>query len=447
VRSNKITTTSNFKFIQDSYIESKLAAIEEQKTGIINPARLKGIGLEGASRTGKSWDISVFLCHYIGKYQGKQINICRDYRTNLQKTFYETLKKVWVYGFKYPKNHFNKTASDIYFNDNLIRFVGINDDPMLAHGLESDLLIINEAMGVDKESINQLEQRCNDFFIYDYNPSAVESYLYDKEIDPSYLLHRTTIFDNPYAPANAKAKILSYAHPDVDDLYIAKKAGHTAKQWGELKQRNIDLKTAHKYNWEVYGLGKRAIGDDIIFPDWQEYKEEPVESTLDWVHVGGDFGFITDPTTAVRVKKQGNNLYLRELFYETGLLNSDIGRKMKGLGEAKKRSIWDRAEEKSIFELRSMDVDAWYSEKGPGSISFGIQKMHQFNIFIHKDSLNLKIEFSKYRWAKERNGSYKRNTSGKRIPVDKDNHCIDATRYVILYYYWEATEGSHDSDV
>ena len=57
------------------------------------------------------------------------------------------------------------------------------------------------------------------------------------------------------------------------------------------------------------------------------------------------------------------------------------------------------------------------------------------------------MEFSKYRWAKERNGSYKRNTFGKRIPVDKDNHGIDATRYVILYYYWEATEGSHDSDV
>ena len=445
--SNKITTTSNFEFIQESFIESKLAAIEEKKTGIINPSRLKGIGLEGASRTGKSWDISVFLCHYIGAYQGKQINVCRDYRTNLQKTFYETLKKVWVYGFGYPKSHFNKTASDIYFNDNLIRFVGVNDDIMLAHGLESDLLIINEAMGVDKESINQLEQRCNEFFIYDYNPSEVESYMYDKEIDPSYRLHKTTIFDNPYAPPNAKAKILSYAHLKVDDLHIAKKAGYTPEQWRELKERNATLKTAHKYNWEVYGLGKRAVGDDVIFPDWQEYTDEPEDSTLDWEHVGGDFGFKTDPTAAVKVKKQGNNLYIRELFYETGLLNNDIGRKMIDLGEAKTRSIWDRAEEKSVFELRAMDIDAWYSEKGPGSVSFGIQKMHQFNIFIHKDSKNVKRDFSKFRWARERNGSYKRNSFGKRIPVNKHKHSPDAVRYVILYYYWEATEGSHDSDV
>lgn len=442
----KITTTSNFRFIQDAFIESKLAANRERVLGVIEPYRLKGVGLEGASRTGKSWDIAVFLCHYVGKYQGKQINVCRDHLTNLKKTFYETFKKVWIYQFGYPPTHFNKTASDIHFNGNVIRFVGTNDDIMAAHGLESDLLIINETMGVDKETLNQLEQRCNDFYIYDYNPSEVESHLYDKELDPSYRLHKTTIFDNPYAPLNAKAKILSYAHPEVDDLHIAKKAGYTQDQWIELKERNVALKNAHKYNWEVYGLGKRAVGDDIIFSDWQEYDQEPEDSTLDWQHVGGDFGFKTDPTAAIKVKKQGNNLYLRELFYEHGLLNTDIGRLMKDLEEHQHRSIWDRAEEKSIFELRGMDVDAWYSEKGAGSISFGIQKMHQFNIFIHKDSVHLKDEFSKYRWAKERNGNYKRNTFGKRIPVDKDNHTIDATRYVMLYYYWEATEGSHGAD-
>jgi phage terminase large subunit len=443
---DEITTTSNFQFIQDSFIEAKKDAKREQRTGLIIPDRLKGIGLEGASRTGKSWDISVFLCHYVSTYQGKQINVCRDYLVSLKKTFYETLKKVWVYQFGFPRHHFNKTASDIHFNDNLIRFVGVNDDIMTSHGLESDLLIINEGMGVQRESINQLEQRCNEFFIIDYNPSEVESYLYDKEIDPAYRLHKTTIFDNPYAPPNAKAKILSYAHPDIDDLHVATKAGYTPEQWQDLKQRNLDLGTAQKYNWEVYGLGKRAVGDDVIFPDWQEYDQEPGDNTLDWVHVGGDFGFKVDPTAAIKVKKQGNNLYLKELIFETGLLNNEIGQRLKQLGESLERSIWDRAEEKSIMELRAMDVDAWYSEKGPGSISFGIQKMHQFNIFIHKDSVNLKNEFNKYRWAKERNGNYKKNSFGKRIPMDKDNHGIDAVRYVILYYYWQPTEGSHAGD-
>lgn len=447
----KITTTSNFRFVQDCFIEAKRAAIIEQKTGIINPSRLKGVGLEGASRTGKSWDVSVFLCHYVGKYQGKQINIGRDHLTNLKKTFYETLKKVWIYYFQYPRHYFNKSATDIDFNNNTIRFVGVNDDIMTAHGLESDLLILNETMGIDQESINQMEQRCNEFFIYDYNPSEVESHLYDKELNPAYRLHKTTIFDNPYAPPNAKAKILSYAHPDLDDYDLVKGKeafpNYTREQWQSFKERNVELKTAHKYNWEVYGLGKRAVGDDVIFPDWQEYDKEPDDNTLDWQHVGGDFGFKTDPTAAVKVKKQGNNLYLKELIYEPGLLNPDIAARIKLLNEDRNRSMWDRAEEKSIYELRALDVDAWYSEKGPGSLSFGIQKMHQFNLFVHKDSVNLKKELSKYRWAKERNGAYKRNSYGKRIPVDKDNHAIDAVRYVLLYYYWVPSQGGHSSDI
>lgn len=422
---------------------------EEKRTGIINHDRIRGVGLEGASRTAKSWDSCVFLCHYVGTYQGKQINVCRDHLKKLKDTYYQTLKKVWVNYFKYPPHYFNQSATNIEFNNNLIRFVGVNDDIMTAHGLESDLLIGNETMGIESESLNQLEQRCNEFFIYDYNPSEIESHLYDKELDPSYRVHKTIIFDNPYAPMNAKAKIMSYAHPDIDDYDLIKDRvafpNYTREEWQAFKEKNLKLKTAHKYNWEVYGLGKRAVGEDIIFSNWQEYTNEPEDNTLDWVHVGGDFGFKTDPTAAIKVKKQGNNLYLKELFYEQGLLNSDIGRLMHQFKEHRNRSIWDRAEEKSVFELRNMDVDAWYSEKGTGSLSFGIQKMHQFNIFIHKDSHNLKREFSKYRWAKERNGSYKRNTFGKRIPVDKDNHAIDAVRYVILYYYWEAV-GGHEGD-
>ncbi len=446
----RITTTSNFEFVQASFIEAKKAQIKERKTGIPQPDRLLGVGLEGASRTGKSWDISVFLCHYVGKYTGKQINVCRDHRAKLQKTFYATLKKVWIQYFGYPAHHFNKTASDIEFNGNTIRFVGINDDILTAHGLESDLLIINEGMGVDKESINQMEQRTVDFYIIDYNPSAVDSFLYDKELSRNYRLHKTTIFDNPYAPMNGKAKILSYAHPDVDDYdLICDKVGfpkYTREEWRAFKEKNVLLKTASKYNWEVYGLGKRAVGEDIIFPTWEEYEEEPEDSLVDWEHLGGDFGFITDPTAMVKVKKVSSHLYLREFEYSTGMLNTDIARRVKELGEANTRSIWDRAETKSIYELRESGLDAWYSDKGPGSVSFGIQKMHQFTLHVHKDSENLKNELLKYQWAKDKSGNYKKNSYGKRIPVDKFNHCIDAIRYVLLYYYWEPAEGGHDSD-
>ena len=435
----KITTTSNFDFIQDTFIEAKIAAKLERDTGVLNPDRLKGCGLEGASRTGKSWDISVFVCHYISTYEGKLITICRDHLATLKDTFYETLKKVWkLYGW--PTYVFNKSATNIEWNGNVIRFVGVNDDIMKAHGLESDLLVGNEAIGIDWEALNQMIQRCNEFYILDYNPSEVECPLYEKELEPSYRLHKTTIFDNRYAPANAKAKILSYAHPDVEDMHIAEKAGYAPEEWRALKERNVALKTADKYKWEVYGLGKRAVGDTVIFPEWQTYSEEPSDSSLDWQHVGGDFGFTNDPTAAVKVKKQGNNLYLRELFYETGLLSKHIASKMIELQENEELSIWDKAQEMTIMELRDLNVDAWYSAKGSGSVFFGIEKMKQFNIYLHEDSVNLKNEFEKYKWLKDRKGNYKRDTNGNLIPVDKDNHLIDAARYVLLFYYWEGVQ-------
>lgn len=434
----KITTTSNFDFVQDCFIESKIAAKQEIDTGIINPDRLKGCGLEGASRTGKSWDICVFICHYVSTYEGKLITIGRDHLTTLKDTTYETLKKVWkVYGWSTAQ--FNKSATNIEWNGNTIRFVGINDDADKALGYESDLLWINETITCEWDTVKAMEQRCNGFYIYDYNPIEVECNLYDKELSPAYRLHKTLIFDNPYAPANAKAVILEYAHPDVDDLHIAKKAGYTKEEWEALKQRNVELKTADKYKWEVYGLGKRAVGEDAIFTEYFTYtdEEEPGDSSLDWAHVGGDFGFTNDPTAAVKVKRQGNNLYLRELFYETGLLSKHIAEKMKALGEAEDLSIWDRAQEMTIYELRDLDVAAWYSEKGAGSVFFGIEKMKQFNIYLHEDSVNLINEFQGYRWLKDKKGNYKRNALGNLIPVDKDNHLIDAARYVILFYFWE----------
>jgi len=446
----RITTTSNFDFIQRNFIQAKKELQEEERTGIVNQERIKGIGLEGATRSGKSWDASAFVCHYLTSYSGKQITICRDHLTTLKKTCYRTLKNVWS-RFKLPLYHFNKSATEIHYGGNIITFMGINDDIMAAHGVEPDLLWINETMNINKETLNQMEQRTKEFFIYDYNPSAVDSHLFDMEKRLDYALFKTTIFDNKYAPLNSVQKVLSYAHPATDDWLIMKKYVETTlhkfgildpKSWELFKQSNIERKTADKYMWEVYGLGMRAVGDDIIFTDWTTYKdsEEPAESTIDWTYPGGDFGFKSDPTACIRVTKQEKTLYLKEIFNEHGLLNDDISRECKKFGIEDERSIWDKAEEKSVFELRYNGIDAWYSDKPPGSVSFGIQKMHQFEIKIHSESLNLQEEFKKYRWSRQINGEFKRNTLGKRIPVKKEDHCIDAVRYVILYNYLDSDE-------
>ena len=89
---------------------------------------------------------------------------------------------------------------------------------------------------------------------------------------------------------------------------------------------------------------------------------------------------------------------------------------------------------KSIEELRSLDILAWWADKGPGSVIWGYQKLMQLKVHIHKDSKDLQLEHKSAKWAKDKNGNYKRNSLGQRVPVDKLNHGLDGVRYTLAFY-------------
>ncbi len=431
---DKITTGCNFHFIQKSFIEAKKALNEEKNTLVINSKRLKGIGLEGASRTGKTWDICNFVCHYVTTYSGKSVNVCRDYKATLNKTIYETFRKVWT-AWGLPKGHFNKSATPIHFNGNVVKFIGINDDIMTAHGLESDLLVINEAMNIAKETFDQLEQRTIEFFILDYNPSASSSWLFDMESREDYINFHTTIFDNVYAPLNAKRKILSYADPKTDDYHIAEKEGYSKEEWSAFKARNKTNNTADSFMWQVYGLGLRTVSEDTIFKNLDTYKEEPDSKDVDWTIYGGDFGYINDPSCLVRIKKVSNYLYLRVVFSEVGLMNNNIAEKILLHNANDQMSSWDSAEKKSVDELIMHGINACYVDKGHKI--FRVQKLQQFKkIYLYYEDVEAIQHFKNYRWMKDKKtGDLKRNTLGHTIPIDGNDHTIDATGYGLMFYY------------
>lgn len=420
-RSDIITTGVNFTFLQNAF----------------NDHSLNGVGLEGASRTGKSWDICNFVCHYVTTFQGRNINIGRDHLTTLKKTIYKTLKQVWgLWGL--PMHHFNKSATPIHYNGNVITFIGINDDIMTSHGLESDLLILNEAMNIAKDTFDQLEQRTTEFFIMDYNPSASDSYIFDLEKREDYQVFKTTIFDNlKYAPKNSIRKILSYAHPEAkDDFEVAKKSGYSKEEWDKLKADNSENGTADLFMWQVYGLGLRAVSEDLIYQNIGRYTDEEEPDSYDWIMYGGDLGF-DDPNCLVQVKKDGRNLYIRELFYEAGLVNREIVNKIYDLGYYQEQSVWDSAEPKTIRELRlgyEIDGDHKYinaipAAKGPDSVHHGTQFLKGFRLLIHIDSHNVWKDFSNYKYKKMRDGSYATTARGHKVPERAHKHAPDAVRY------------------
>ena len=366
---------------------------------------------EGGSRSGKTYGIAMAICNYLSVNTGKIITIARDTRETLKITAYETLKKVWM-AYGYSMSHFNKNMSNISYRGNTIRFVGINDDPDRALGAEQHVLWVNEAITSTKSILDQMEQRTDDCCLFDYNPSEVDCWLYKLEFSPMWKMLKTTMLDNPYVPAKHKAKILSY----------------------EPTPENIEAGTADKYMWEVYGQGKRAVGENSIFKSFNLYKDEP--TGIDWEMLGGDFGYTTDPSCLLSVKKKGDELYIRELFYEHGFLNADIARKLKELGVDEMRSVWDSAPPQNVVELRLLNIDAVKAKKG--FVFWRLEKLKQFKIFIHVDSENAQDEFRSAKWMKDKEGNYTRNSYGHFIMKEespKKDHCLDAIGYALSYYY------------
>lgn len=378
----EINVQKNFKFLKD------------------NHETTRGLLLEGGSRSGKTTDCCQFLIYYCLNNTGKVITVGRDTLTTLRATLLLDFKQVlkW-WGCSESVVGVNP---HIEINNNLIRFIGTNDDLMKTHGLTQDVFWLNEAMNISKDTIDQLEQRTSDFFILDYNPSAKKHHIYDMDKRDDVRLLKTTVLDNAFVPEQARKKILSY----------------------EPTPQNIEMGTADEFKWEVYGLGKRTSLDGIIFQHYQTFDIKPTE--YDLKIYGLDFGYSQDPTAVVECIISGNNLYLTELLYENGLLNSDIVNKLDLDNDC--YIVCDSAEPKSIDELRLSGLNAVRAKKGRDSINWGINKIKSYKVHINSNSKNLLNEFDSYKWAMDRYNTI------KNVPEDKNNHLIDATRYALSLF-------------
>ena len=169
-------------------------------------------------------------------------------------------------------------------------------------------------------------------------------------------------------------------------------------------------------------IGKWAdVSEGAVFKRYGIIDEFPAH--CEKVGIGQDWGFTNDPSASVKCGVIGNNLYLDELDYRTGLLSSDI---IKTLRPLCMKVIADSADPRLIREVKNGGVRIYAVEKGQGSILAGIDKMKSMNIFITRRSYNILRELRKYVWAKDMDGNYINE------PEDHDNHALDAVRYWVL---------------
>lgn len=252
-------------------------------------------------------------------------------------------------------------------------------------GIQNRIIIIMNPTDNGHWVYKRFFEKTHKIVYYDGVPVQISTH-------PNVLHIHTTYLDNK---DNLSTEFLK----EVQDMKInnPEKYAHTViGQWADVAEGAV-FKHVHECD---------------MFPDW-----------VDKLGIGLDFGFSNDPSFAVLCGVYQDDLYMKELFCQTGLKSSDIA---KALRPFDLPVFCDSADPRLIDDILLGGVNIYPAHKYPGSIIAGIEKMNDMNLFVTKDSYNLITEFRKYVWDKDKNGN------PINIPVDAYNHGIDAARYYVL---------------
>jgi len=299
-------------------------------------------------------------------------------------------------------------------NGSTIEFIGL-DDPQRLHGRKQNITFINEAIECDFASYSQLIIRTSEKIILDYNPSSELHWIYDKVCtrDDCDFFH-STYKDN-------KAFLECAIIQEIERL--------------EPTPENIKAGTADEVSWKIYGLGVCASPKGLIYPEITIVKTLPPEEDCKKIFYGLDFGFTNDPTAIVKVALAHGELWIQELIYERGLVNThnplkpqqkSIEQRLREIRP--KHKIWaDSAEPKSIQEIKNRGFCIYGADKGKDSIINGIDLIKCYKLNVTEGSLNLIKEFRNYKWD---TNPYTGESLNK--PIDNWNHGLDSLRYCCL---------------
>ncbi len=253
----------------------------------------QGFVFEGGSGSAKTQDIIRFIMLYCQHYKNKNkdILIFRQTLSDLKKSAYKDFMKVLrLYGLYDENRDFKSQPMHYDLFGNTIYFSGLDSEG--AHGERHDLIWANEAMEIDREGFKQLNQRCNEAFILDYNPNFTDHWIFNEVItrdDTKFCV--STQLDNPFLPEGQRREIISY----------------------EPTEDNIRQGTADDYMWNVYGLGIRSAPEGLIYQHVTWIDKFP--DNLERIYWGLDFGYTDHPSALVKVGVQGKEMYLHCLFY------------------------------------------------------------------------------------------------------------------------------------
>jgi phage terminase large subunit len=348
--------------------------------------------IQGGTSAGKTFGILPILISKAAKRPLMEISVVAESIPHLRRGALKDFLSMMKSGFRYVDKRFNKSLLRYDFdNGSYIEFFSADDSSKL-RGARSDILYINECNNIEFEAYNELAIRTKREIYLDFNPAN------------EFWVH-TELKNEP----DTDFVVLTYKDNEALDKGIVKEIE---------KNRLKGLTSSYWANWwNVYGLGEMGSLQGVVFSNWKQIDTIPTEARL--LGYGVDFGYTADPTSIIEVYTYNGQRILNEICYQTGLVNTEIAKKL----QKNIIAYADSAEPKSVEEIRRTGQMIKGVTKGLDSVNFGIQIMQSQEYLVTSQSTNLIKELRSYCWDKDR--------SGKQInkPIANYNHAIDAVRY------------------
>jgi phage terminase large subunit len=355
---------------------------------------------QGGTSSSKTFSIIPLLIHYAIETHNSEISIVSESIPHLKRGAIKDFINIMLMTGNYKDANFNKSDLKYRFsNGSFIEFFSA-DQPDKLRGARRDVLFVNECNNIPFEAYNQLAIRTKKFIYLDYNPTS------------EFWVHTELLKDK-----DSDFVILTYKDNEALDPALVR----------EIEKAKEKAKTSAYWDnwWKVYGLGQVGSLDGVILQNWEQIDKVPTEAKL--IGYGMDFGFTNDPTTLVGVYRYNDSLVVHEYLYQTGMLNSDIIKKLNDFGISKTEKIYgDSAEPKSIEEIYRSGFNIKPVQKGTDSVKFGLQILQEYKLLVTKESTNLIKELRSYTWDKDKTGKQ------LNAPIDEHNHAIDALRYLAM---------------
>lgn len=298
-------------------------------------------------------------------------------------------------------NVFNVRETDMSFeytvNGNQILSVGLDDVEKLKSIERITGVWIEEATEITYNDFTQIDLRLRGNvqsykqIILSFNPIDVHSWInriFFESCKKNTTICHSTVDDNQFIDKDYKEVLDSLSGED-ENLY------------------------------NIYRLGKWGVLKNVIYSNYDIIDYWP--DNFDEVIYGLDFGF-NNPSALIEIGIKDQQIFERELLYESGLTNSQLIDRLEKFNINKTDNIYgDCAEPARIEEIRQSGFNIFDSNK---SVKDGIDYVKRHKVLIYNSPNHIK-EKKAYKYKEDKNG----NVFDE--PVKFMDHLQDAERYAI----------------